>query len=221
MEASEEIRKRESICRVAARDMIDEIRCEEARKLMSASEQHTETVRVAKAEHYRMKQTLAEQRHEVEQLNANLFSDMQASQGAATKASQEVSARKASIAKHELAYSIVCGDLVVERAGRGTDADQADMMRRIHEEAACFRNGTLEAKADNEQLTYNLKEAIESCGGGVGRGGGAFPATQRTSLYRAAPKGPRVRQVNTKERANENKRRPAALKGPHEHQMLK
>lgn len=50
--------------------------------------------------------------------------------------------------------------MVVERAGRGIDTEQAQMMRRIHEETKYFRKELLEAKADNEQSASNLNETI-------------------------------------------------------------
>lgn len=93
-------------------------------------------------------------------MKPNLTSGMQASQGAATIASQEASALNRSIAKHEPAYSYVCGVLGVERAGNACDADQSEMMRRLHEETSYFTNEAPEAKADNEQFTFNLKETI-------------------------------------------------------------
>lgn len=81
-----------------------------------------------------MNKFLAGKRHETDKLKTNFFPEMQASQGVAATASQGASALKSSIAKHESAFSFVRGVLIVERAGRASDADQAQMMHRIHEE---------------------------------------------------------------------------------------
>lgn len=61
----------------------------------------------------------------------------------------------------------MCGTLVAERATYSSDADQAQMMRRIHEEAEYARNELREAQAGNEQLTYNVKETIAGLAGGT------------------------------------------------------
>lgn len=123
---------RESIFRCEVRDMIDEIRCEGAKRLSPSSEQYAKVVREADAENDNMKQFVVEQQLEAEKLNMRLCTEMQASQGAT--ATHDISALKSSIAKHESAYSSVCGALVTERASCTSDADQVQTMRRIHEE---------------------------------------------------------------------------------------
>lgn len=65
--------------------MIDEIRSQQAR----ASDQCTEIMREVEAGNRRVKQFLAGQQDETEKQKTNLFSEMQASQGAATTPSQE------------------------------------------------------------------------------------------------------------------------------------
>lgn len=82
-------------------------------------------MREAGAEKHPKKHIFAEQQHETDKLKS----------GAAATTDQEMSVLKNSIAKHESAYSSVCGAFVVERAGRASDIDQAQTMRRIHEDS--------------------------------------------------------------------------------------
>lgn len=88
----------------------------------------------------------------------------------------------------------MCGALAGERAGRVSDADWAEMMRRIREETYYLRNEVLGAKADNEQLTYKLKETIAELRGERNdeRSRRRTASNDITRFHTAAPKGSRV-----------------------------
>lgn len=124
---------RESTCRGNVRDVIHEIRIEEARRMTSAPEQYENDARGGSREPLDEARDCRTTTCDGK-TKTDFISETQASRGGATTASQEVSTFKTSIAKHELAYPFVCCVLVVERASRASDADQAKMMRRIHEE---------------------------------------------------------------------------------------
>lgn len=72
-EASEKTHIRESIFRGEVGDMSGDLRSEEPRNMMAASEQYTKMMREEEAEHHRMKQTLDEQRYETEKLKTHVF----------------------------------------------------------------------------------------------------------------------------------------------------
>lgn len=179
------MQSRETIVPNEARDMLDDIRSEAARRMSSAPEQYTNMMREAEAENHKIKQRLIEQQHETDNMKLGLCSHMQASQGTAATASDDVSAVKSSIAKQGSAYPSVCGVSVVERAGRASDADQAQTMRRTHEEEKYFRNELFEAKVDNERLIYNMKETNADCREEQRRR--FFPTTARRGISPGSP----------------------------------
>lgn len=74
-------------------------------------------VREAETEKHKMKQSLVEQQMEADMLKMSLCAGMRVSQGVAASATQEISAFKRSIAKHESAYSSVWGALVANVLG--------------------------------------------------------------------------------------------------------
>lgn len=86
----------------------------------------------------------------------------------------------------------------------------------MHEETVLFRNDMLEAKADNEQLNYKIKDKIAELR--EERRQITFPATQPAEQHHRASQSrdesPRVRRMNIKNRTDGNRRRRAAPKGP-------